>query len=303
MNKNKAAGNAMLILTSFIWGTAFVAQRTGMDYVQPFTFMTGRYVLAFVSLGVVAAVIKLTEKKEKILAENEKPLCKIKRRNTVLSGLVTGFFLFLGSTFQQTGILYTTVGKAGFITSLYIVIVPLFGVFTGKKIRKLVWIGVVFEIIGLYLLTIKEGFSIGYGDLIIFASSFVWAGHVLSIDYFSKKVDPVYMSFLQFAFCSILSAAAMFIADTPVWSNITAGWFPIFYAGVFSAGIGYTLQMIAQKNTDPTIASLILSLEAVFGAIAGYYFLGEILSIKELLGCAVLFTAVIIAQFPEKSKK
>lgn len=299
MNKKRITGNLMLILTSFIWGTAFVAQRTGMDYVGPFTFMTARYILACISLGIIAAAIKVL-KKEKNAPE---PEMRIKRKDTILSGIVTGFLLFLGSTLQQNGILYTSVGKAGFITSLYIVLIPLFGIFTRKKINFIVWSGVALAVAGLYLLTIKEGFSIVYGDLIIFASSFVWAGHILAIDYFSKKVEPVYMSFLQFAVCTFLSAAAMLTAEHPVMKNILAGWLPIFYAGVISAGVGYTLQMIAQKNTDPTIASLILSLEAVFGALAGYYFLHEILSSKEILGCILLFAAIIIAQLPSPKQK
>ncbi len=299
MNKKRIIGNIILILTSFIWGMAFAAQRTGMDYMGPFTFMTARYILAFISLGIIAAVIKVS-KKEKNVTEAE---VIIKRKDTILSGIVTGILLFLGSAFQQNGILYTSVGKAGFITSLYIVLIPLFGIFTRKKIRFIIWVGVVLAIAGLYLLTIKEGFTIVYGDLIVFAGSFVWAGHILAIDYFSKKVEPVYMSFLQFAVCSLLSAAAMFIAETPIMGNIITGWRSIFYAGVISAGVGYTLQMIAQKNTDPTIASLILSLEAVFGALAGYYFLNEILNLKEILGCTLLLAAIIIAQLPYPKQK
>ncbi len=297
MNKNRIAGNAMLIMTSIIWGTALVAQRTGMDYVGPFTFMAGRYFLAFLSLAPVAAAVKLRKKRSGC---PESYVQKNNKKNTIVSGIVTGFFLFLGSSFQQTGILYTTAGKAGFISSLYIIIIPVFGILIGKKIRGITWLGIISAVAGLYLLTIKEGFTIGYGDLFVLIGSFAWAGHILSIDYFSKKVEPVYMSFLQFAVCSVLSAAAMVIAETPVLSAVKAGLFPIFYAGVFSAGIGFTLQMIAQKNTEPVIASLILSLESVFGVIAGYYFLNEILNVKEIIGCIILFAAIIIAQLPPK---
>lgn len=304
MNKKNMIGNVMLLITSVIWGAAFAAQRLGMNYTGPFTFMAARYFLAFLSLGILSFIIRLYENKysEKINTKTSGAL-----KDYIISGIVTGVFLFLGSSFQQVGILYTSVGKAGFITSLYIIIIPLFEIFTGKKISKLTFAGIIFAIIGLYLLTIKGSFSISYGDLIVLISSFIWAGHILSIGYFTNKVNPVYMAFLQFAVCFLLSCAAMFTFELNSLKNIfnscMQGWFPIVYAGVFSAGAGYTLQMIAQRYTNPTIASLILSMEAVFGTIAGYYFLNEILTFKELLGCIILFAAIIIAQLPEKECK
>lgn len=300
MKKGRVLGNAMLILTAVIWGTAFVAQRVGMDYVGPLTFMATRYFLAMICLGIISFVIR-SQKKKKI-AEPKKTEEQKEYKLTILSGIVVGCFLFLGSVFQQIGLLYTTVGKASFITSLYIVLIPLIGIFLGRKISKITWFGVVLAIIGLYLLTIKEGFSISQGDLIVLMGSFVWSGHILSVDYFSKRVEPVYMSFLQFSVCFLLSVIAMFVFEKPVWKDIMTAWFSIFYAGVFSAGVGYTLQMIAQKNTDPTIASLILSLEAVFGVLAGYYFLNEVLTLKELAGCVILFAAIIVAQLPSNEE-
>lgn len=300
MNKNKILGNVLLILTAFIWGTAFAAQRAGMDYVGPFTFMAARYFLALISLGLISIIYKLQNNKKDVNEKTDHTSSKNKK--LILGGIVMGSFLFLGSAFQQVGIQYTSVGKAGFITSLYIVLIPLFGIFTHKKIRLVIWFGVLLAVVGLYLLTIKENLSIGYGDLIVLLGSFVWAGHILSIDYFSKKVDPVYISFFQFSFCFLLSVIAMFIVEKPDFQNIIKGWFPIFYAGVISAGIGFTLQIIGQKNTEPTIASLIMSLESVFGALAGYYLLNEVLTVKELIGCVLLFGAIIIAQLPEKKR-
>lgn len=300
MNKKNILGNIMLLITSVIWGAAFAAQRLGMNYMGPFTFMAARYFLAFLSLGILSFVVRLYRSKYAEKIDNKISGCF---KDYLISGIVTGCFLFLGSSFQQVGILYTSVGKAGFITSLYIIIIPIFEIFTGGKISKLTFMGIIFAVIGLYLLTVKESFSIEFGDFIVLISSFIWAGHILSIGYFTNKVNPVYMSFFQFAVCFLLSLSAMFVFEYDNFKNIfkafMQGLFPIIYAGVFSAGVGYTFQMIAQRYTNPTIASLILSMEAVFGTISGYYFLNEILTVKELLGCAILFAAIIIAQLPD----
>lgn len=296
MKKGSLTGNIMLILTAAIWGIAFVAQRAGMDHVGPFTFMATRYALAALSLGIISFLVFRSQEQK-----NSKTDYDLK--TTLKSGLVTGIILFTASSLQQIGLIYSTAGKAAFITTLYIVIVPFFGIFLGKKIGASTWVGVILSICGLYLLTVKQGLSMEYGDLIVLAGSFLWAGHILVIDHYSNRVEPVYMSFLQFVVAFLLSVIVMFLFETPTWDTVMEAKIPIFYAGVLSAGVGYTLQMIAQKSTDPTVASLIMSLEAVFGAVGGYFLLHEILSFKELLGCIVMFVAIIIAQIPAKKEE
>lgn len=295
--KGRLMGDIMLMTTAFIWGTAFVAQRAGMEHIGPLTFMATRYVLAVISIGIVACLYFYTNKKKYAMSLSGP---KYDKRTTIVSGLVTGSILFVASSMQQTGLVYSSAGKVGFITALYIIIVPVLGIFFKKRVGPLTWFGVVLATIGLYLLTMKEDLTMEYGDFIVLIASFIWAVHILVIDYYSNKVEPLYMSFLQFFVATILSCIAMFLWEKPEWSGIWAARVSIFYAGVFSAGVGYTLQMIAQKNTDPTIASLILSLEAVFGALGGYFLLNEVLSTKELIGCVIMFAAILIAQIPDK---
>lgn len=295
--KGRLMGDIMLMTTAFIWGTAFVAQRAGMEHIGPLTFMATRYMLAVISIGIVAYLYFCMNKKKYAMSLSRP---KHDKTTTIVSGLVTGSILFVASSMQQTGLVYSSAGKVGFITALYIIIVPILGIFFKKRVGPLTWLGVVLATVGLYLLTMKEGLSMEYGDFIVLMASFIWAVHILVIDYYSNKVEPLYMSFLQFFVAMILSSIAMFLWEKPEWSGIWDARVSIFYAGVFSAGVGYTLQMIAQKNTDPTIASLILSLEAVFGALGGYFLLNEVLSTKELIGCVVMFIAILIAQIPDK---
>ncbi|WP_206459956.1 DMT family transporter [Anaerovorax sp. IOR16] len=304
MNKKTLIGNIMLLTTSFIWGTAFVAQRVGMDHIEPFTFGASRYILATFALLPIIYFLESKKRKTEIANSNNfdfTPEQKKEERLAYLKGGATcGCVLFIASSLQQIGLVYTSAGKAGFITALYIVLVPIFGIFLKKKVRGLTWLGVLFATIGLYLLCIKEGFTYEFGDLIIFIGAFFWTGHILCCDYFTKKSDPVKLSCVQFFVTFVFSVIAAFLFESPTWAGIVECTIPIVYCGVFSAGIGYTLQMVAQKDTDPTIASLILSLEAVFGALGGYFLLSEILTIRELIGCAIMFAAIIIAQLPSK---
>lgn len=302
MNKKTLIGNIMLLTTSIIWGTAFVAQRVGMDHIEPFTFGASRYILA--TLALLPIIYFLNSKKRKTEIANKTELTLEQKKEERLAylkgGAICGCVLFIASSLQQIGLVYTSAGKAGFITALYIVLVPIFGIFLKKKVRGLTWLGVLFATIGLYLLCIKEGFTYEFGDLIIFIGAFFWTGHILCCDYFTKKSDPVKLSCVQFFVTFVFSVIAAFLFESPTWAGIVECTIPIVYCGVFSAGIGYTLQMVAQKDTDPTIASLILSLEAVFGALGGYFLLSEILTIRELIGCAIMFAAIIIAQLPSK---
>lgn len=227
---------------------------------------------------------------------------KKERRTLIIGGTCCGVALAVGSALQQMGLVYTTAGKGGFITALYILIVPLLGIFIGKKAGGKVWIGVVLAVCGMYLLCIKEGFFIAYGDFLIFLAAIAFSIHILFIDYFSPKVDGMKLSFIQFLVCGFLCGIVMIIAENPDLHRILQAWLPLVYAGVLSCGLADTLQIVAQKNTDPTVASLILSLESVFAALAGWLILNERLSTKECLGCALVFVAIILVQLPGKNR-
>ena len=292
MNK-KLRGNLLLVLTAFIWGVAFVAQTVGMDYVGPFTFGFTRYILGgCVLIPVIIVLDRISGASE---AED--------KRTLFIGGACCGIALFVGSTLQQFGILYTTAGKAGFITALYIVIVPFLGIFMGKMAGKRLWASVFLVAAGMYFLCINEEFRIGRGELLVFLCAFAFAGHILVIDHFSEKVNGVKMSCVQFFVCGILSAVGMLLFETPSAAAVTGAWIPILYAGVMSSGVAYTLQIVAQKDTDPTVASLIMSLESVFAVLAGWVLLGQKLSLKEILGCVLAFAGIILAQLPEKNNQ
>lgn len=288
MNK-KILGNVLLLITAIIWGSAFVAQITGMNVLGPFTFNATRSLIATIFLGFLVMFLK--------------DEMNTKTSDLIKGGLACGVFIFIASSLQQFGLLFTTAGKASFITTLYILIVPILALLIMKnKISLATWIAIILGAIGLYLLAIPSGasFSINKGDFVVFIGAFFWAAHILVIDYYTKKVNPVKLSFMQFVVMAVLSAiiAILFEEETATISNIMLSWKSIAYAGFFSAGIAYTLQMVGQKYTNPVLASLILSLESVFGALSGYLFLNEILSTKEFLGCVIVFVAIIIAQVP-----
>lgn len=222
------------------------------------------------------------------------------KKTLIIGGIACGICLCLASNFQQFGIKYTTVGKAGFITACYIVIVPVIGLFLGKKCTKFIWAAVAMALIGLYLLCITDGFSIGKGDLLVLVCAFLFSLHILVIDYFSPKVDGVKLSCIQFLTCGVLSGIPALLLEHPELSSILAAWQPILYAGVMSCGVAYTLQIIGQKNMNPTVASLILSLESCISVLAGWIILRQQLSTKEILGCVIMFAAIILAQLPQK---
>ncbi|MEG0391959.1 MAG: DMT family transporter [Anaerovoracaceae bacterium] len=297
--KNHLGSELLLLLTAFIWGTAFVAQRSGMDYLGPLTFNAIRTLLGGIAL---LPVIYFFGKAKKRTNEEETALLPSSKKTLALGGIACGIILFIAMYFQQAGIVYTTAGKAGFITTLYIVLVPLFGIFLGKKVRPIIWLCVGLAVIGLYLLSIKSGFSIGKGDLLIFICSFFYAGHILIIDHFSPKVDGIKMSCIQFFIVALLSFAFAIPTETITWKAILDCWFPILYSGVLNCGVAFTLQIVGQKKVEPSIASLLLSLESVFAVISGVIILGESITIKESFGCVIMFIAIILAQLPSKNK-
>lgn len=290
----------MLMTAAFIWGTAFVAQSVGMDYLGPFTFNGVRnFVGAAALLPCIWLLDRLNRRdvKDKAVKEAKNPG---EKRDLILGGVSCGTVLFVAGSFQQVGLQYTTVGKAGFITACYIVIVPVCGIFLHKKIGGKVWIAVGLSLIGLYLLCITEKLTIGKGDILVFLCALVFTMHILVIDYFSPKVDGVKMSCIQFFVCGLLSLAPMFALETPQIAAIIKSWGPILYAGVLSSGVAYTLQIVGQKNVNPAIASLILSLESCFSVLAGWIILGQRLSGREAMGCVLMFAAIILAQLPDR---
>lgn len=301
--KRKSTNNFLLALTAFIWGSAFVAQSVGMDYLGPFTFNSIRCLMGGIVLIPELLLFKRNGRKKSQEQVAEVAGAGIgSRKDLIVGGICCGLALAAGSSLQQIGLVYTTAGKAGFITALYIVIVPVMGILLGKRVGLKVWIGVVLAATGMYFLCITEGFSIAKGDFFVFLCAAAFSVHILVIDSFAPKVDGVALSCIQFFVCGILCAVPMLVSEQPQISQIMEAWVPLAYAGVLSCGVAYTLQVVAQKNTDPAVASLILSLESVFSVLAGWVILGERLSGRELFGCALVFTAVILAQFPEKAR-
>lgn len=295
----------LLFLTALIWGVAFVAQSVGMDYVGAFTFNCTRCLIGGIVLIPCIFLLDRIRDGGKSADATRAGISgdASGRRTLVTGGICCGIALFVASNLQQFGIKYTTVGKAGFITALYIVIVPLFGIFLKKRVGVKIWFSVVLAVVGLYLLCIKEGFSIGFGDLLVLACAAVFAVHILVIDHFSPMVDGVRMSCIQFFVCGLLSGVGMLLFEEPQLKGILTAWMPILYAGVMSCGVAYTLQIVGQKDMDPTVASLILSLESVVSVLAGWVLLGQKLSARELSGCVLMFGAIILAQLPERRKR
>lgn len=287
----------LLLLTATIWGVAFVAQSVGMEYIGPFTFNAVRNAIgALVLIPCIGFLRRIRTEEEK-----RKPEDKQEKKTLVAGGVSCGVLLFIASNLQQVGIQYTTVGKAGFITAMYIVIVPLLGIFLGKKAGARVWCAVVIAVVGLYMLCVTDGgFSLQKGDLFVLICAIAFSVHILVVDYFAPKVDGVKMSCIQFFVCALLSGICMLLFESPNVIQILQAWVPVLYAGVLSCGVAYTLQIIGQKGMNPTVASLILSLESVVSVIAGWMILKQELSGRELLGCGLMFAAIILVQLPEK---
>ena len=279
----------LLLLAAIIWGIAFVAQSVGMKYVGGFTFNAVRSLIGAVVLIPLIFILKKrnspSDSASKASGRSDTSSNTVsnmqEKKTLIIGGIACGICLCLASNFQQFGIKYTTVGKAGFITACYIVIVPVIGLFLGKKCTKFIWAAVAMALIGLYLLCITDGFSIGKGDLLVLVCAFLFSLHILLT-------------------CGILSGIPALLLEHPELSSILAAWQPILYAGVMSCGVAYTLQIIGQKNMNPTVASLILSLESCISVLAGWIILRQQLSTKEILGCVIMFAAIILAQLPQK---
>ena len=289
----KLRNSLFLLLTATIWGVAFVAQSVGMQYVGPMTYVCSRSIIGGVVLLPVIAVLN----RNSSIHSGETPQERRKGRKILLiGGACCGLILSIASTTQQIALLYIPVGKAGFLTACYILIVPLLGLLFGRKCGLKHWCGVALALLG-------GSFGFAKGDLIGLACALLFSIHILVIDHFSPLVDGVKMSCIQFFFCAILSGIGMLIFEQPSFANILAAWKPILYAGAMSSGVGYTLQIVGQKGMNPAVASLIMSLESVISVIAGWLILGQALSGREIFGCVLMFGAIVLAQLPERKKQ
>lgn len=352
MNSKRVLGNGLLLLTAFIWGTAFVAQRTGMESIEPITFNAARMALSAILIGGLALVMRAKRRKSQderhkegtipdVISESGPEMIsdstpkarsnvisesrlenapgamseartkigsdviketKAEDRNTVLGGVLCGLFLSVASIFQQMGLVYTTAGKAGFITAMYMLLVPMLGfVLFKKKNTWLVWLAVLLGIAGMYLLCVTGEFTLAHGDALVLVCAVMFSGHILCCDRFVRLGRPLEIAAIQFVTAAVVSGIAAFIAEQPTLEKLTSAAVPILYCGVMSGAIGYTLQIVAQKYTDPTIASLLMSMESVFAVLAGAVLLNERMTAREIVGCVVMFVAIVLVQIPRKT--
>ena len=304
MKKQQIMGSSMLLVTSLIWGCAFVAQKIGMEHIGPFTFCGIRFLLSAVFLILVAITRDLLiYKKLSFFSYDKKD-----QKHMLLGGVLCGVALCTASCLQQYSMQGTTAGKSGFITALYIVLVPILGLFIKKKVKKIEWISIVVACLSLIFLCFKKedlsgSLSINGYDLGLLACALCFSIQILLIDYFSKNHDCLIMAMIQFITCGLLCSLLMFITEVPKIEQINKAILPLLYAGIASGGIAYTLQFMGQKHTNPVVASIIMSLEAVVSLIAGAIIIEEKLSTLELIGCALMFVAIILPQIPLNKKK
>lgn len=314
MNKFVLRQSLLLLLAATIWGVAFVAQSVGMDYVGPYTFLASRSFLgAMVLLPVIyfrdrgkgrvttPATDHGAEAADELTNQVVRGKDMMQGRQLAFAGICCGICLFIASILQQIGIIYTTVGKSGFITAMYIVIVPVLGIFLKKRAGIRIWCGVLLAVMGLYFLCMTPGsISIQKGDVLTGLCAVAFSFHILIVDYFAPKLDGVKISCVQFLTCGILAFIGMMLFEHPTTEAVLAAWLPILYAGALSSGVAYTLQIVGQRGLNPTVASLLMSMESVISVIAGFIILKQALSVREILGCAIMFCAIILVQLPDK---
>lgn len=295
-------GNLILLLVAMIWGSAFVAQRSGMEYIGPFTYTGVRFFLGCISLLPLLLYLRgHSVPRVPVLGE--------KKANVFKVGFLTGTIMCIAVSFQQIGLVYTTAGKAAFVTCLYIVLVPLVGIFLKQKITANTWAGAILAVFGLYFLCVKEGFSMAYGDVLMLGSAIFWTVHILVIDRYANTVDSIQLAFSQFFFCALISSAIAIFTEEIAMRSILDCAIPIAYGGIMSVGVAYTLQIIGQKYAQPAHAAVIMSMETVFGALSGYLFLDEVLGFREFMGCIVMMAGMLLTQlgailkFKRKSKR
>ncbi|MGN0181049.1 MAG: DMT family transporter [Candidatus Ornithomonoglobus sp.] len=301
MNKQKLKGNFLLLLTALIWGTSFISQSKGVETISPLAFNGIRSALGGLVLLPVIALLDFNKKRKG--AETGKI-----NKELVIGGIVCGILLCLASTIQTAGMVYTSPGKAGFITALYMVIIPIIELLTGKKPRPVILLSVLVATAGLYLMCIDSELSINKGDIMVLICAFIFAGHILAIDHFSPKVDGVKLACIQFFVCGFINIVCMLLFEEPELAPILNCGAAIGYSGIMSCGVAYTLQIVGQKYTDPTSASILMSLESFFAALAtvvlvacGWELTGGALTAREITGCVLMFAAIILVQLPEKN--
>jgi len=298
--KPQTRANLLLLITAIIWGCAFAAQDVAADVLEPLSFNGSRMLLAAFTL---LPLVYVTDRKAIRAGSGMawKQMDGRQRRTLVLGGVCCGVMLALGSICQQLGLsLGTGAGKAGFITALYIVLVPLTGLFFKRKLGRLIWAAVALSVAGLYLLCMQGRFSIDPGDGMLILCAACFCGHILVVDHFIRRTECIKMSCIQFFTTTVICLAGAFLFEQPTWEAVKTCAIPILYAGVFSGGVGYTLQILAQRDAEPTVASLLMSLESVFAVLAGWVILGDALSLRELSGCVLMMGGIVLAQLPEK---
>lgn len=296
--------NILLLITAAIWGSAFVAQRVGMDYIGPHTFNGIRFLIGsavlvplviWLSHRMAASETSATLAASTEIKQGSRPV-KQGGSGLIWGGVIAGAVLFVGATLQQVGIVYTTAGKAGFITSLYIVLVPIMGIAFKQKAGLGIWVGALLALFGLYLLSIKSDFTLEYGDFLMQIGAFFWAAHVMVIGWLAPKYDPLKLSIIQFFVCGLLSMLVALATETIVWADVMLAMDAILYAAIMSTGIAYTLQVVAQQDAKPSHAAIILSGEAMFAVLAGWLILGEVLTDRGMVGCALIMVGMLVSQ-------
>jgi len=312
MKQTSLKANILMLITAAVWGFAFVAQKKGMDHVGPFAFNASRFFIGVISLIPVLWFFRRHKKKEskkkKVKRkESTKSSSMFIDSSTIKVSVILGAVLFGGAALQQIGMVYTTAGKAGFITGIYVLLVPLFGLFVARKVSKQTWIAVLIALYGLYLLSVKSDaknfWSLEFGDLLVLCSTVFWAIHILLVDRFVEKHDALELSITQFFFCGVFSLIVALIVESTTLEALLAAKWSILYAGCFSTAVGYTLQVVAQKEAHPTHAAIILSMEGVFAAIGGWLLLSEFMSGRMLLGCCLILVAMLLAQLKPNTLK
>lgn len=283
--------NLMLLMAATIWGMGFVAQRLGMDHMGPYTFNGLRFLLGALSL--LPLLWWLKSRQPVAVAGDHRQLLI---GGVLIGGVLAGLVLFCAASLQQVGLLYTTAAKAGFITGLYIILVPVLGLLLRHKSGLNTWIGALIALTGLYVLSVTDEFTIGFGDLLQVVGALFWAVHLLLVDHYSNRVAPIKLAGVQFVVCGLLSLATAFVIETPTVSGAVAGWQALLYAGLVSVGVGYTLQVVGQRGAHPAHAAIILSLETVFAAVGGVLLLGETLDERAIAGCALMLAGMLISQ-------
>jgi len=289
MQTKTLKSDSLLLLAAFFWGTTFVAQRRGMEYIGPMTYNAVRFAVGALTVLPIILMSRRAGGSDDAASN---------RRLLLWGGALAGLALFGGAAMQQMGLVYTTAGKASFITSLYVVLVPIAGLFFGHRCGLSAWVGAALAVAGLYLLSAAESLAISRGDLLVLIGAFFWTAHVLLIDYLAKRANPLHIACLQFAACSLLSLPAAFAFERVALSSILQATGPILYAGVFSAGVAFTLQVVCQRTSPPSHAAILMSLETVFASLSGYLILHERFTPRDLVGCALMFTGVMVVQLP-----